>query len=59
MPFSKALNATKVLIVEPGGYNPEIDLFVRGLNSFFIKESQYFFLVHAQIRLVQTLVKTP
>ena len=31
-----------VLIVDPGGYNPDIVLFVRGRILFLIKLSQYF-----------------
>ena len=52
-PFSKALSATNVLIVEPGGYNPEIVLFVNGLNSSLIRLFQYFFLNHEQTHLAQ------
>ena len=40
--FSNALNATRVLIVEPGGYRPDKALFVRGFFSFLIKTAMLF-----------------
>ena len=42
IPFSNALNATNVLIVDPGGYNPDKALFVRGFLSLLINSFQYF-----------------
>ena len=39
--FSNALNATSVLIVDPGGYKPDTALLVKGFLSFWIKVFQY------------------
>ena len=42
IPFSNALNATKVFIVEPGGYKPDKALLVKGFFPSLIKLFQYF-----------------
>ena len=39
--FSRALKATSVLIVDPGGYKPDTALLVKGFLSLLIKLFHY------------------
>ena len=49
--FSNALNATNVLIVDPGGYRPDNALLVKGFFHLKLNYSNIFDLNHVQIHL--------